>query len=645
MKFSTRFAPVLLAAALAAQSPDASYKVDTISTPPHLDPQVGGIACFDDGRVAVCFHRGEVYVHDPKQESWTLFADGLHEPLGVVIEDERTLVVMQRPELTRLRDEDGDGRADSYETVCDAFGMSGNYHEFAFGPTRGPDGRYYVGLNVASNGAGIRDEVRGEFRQMGRPGRMYSCVPYRGWVIAIDPETGAMEPYASGFRSPDGISWGPDGNLWASDNQGDWLGTSKLFRVEKGGFHGHVSSLIWTEGWDRGDPLNLPLEELDVLRVRASVLFPQGIVANSPTQHCWIPDEPRYGALAGQMLVGEMNTSKILRILHDEVGGFLQGAAVTFLDSADAPDLPGGVHRMAFDPAGRLWTGHTALSWAGGNGIRRITFPAVMPMEVVSMQLREDGLALRFSHPLAAGAEPAPGDVALRSYWFNYHRPYGSDRMGEQAVAVAAVRVDDDRRGLFLELGGLRGGRVYELTLPELKAANGLKLTHGLIAYNLVVLPDGTLERPQFEPAEPAWQPDDAEPIALGGEPLTLQVEAAQAIVGAQVHNQHQGHRGSGYVDYQGPGDEFVAWKLAVAKAGRYRLQVRYALGGGTRQLVVQNGEQRLGRPLDCTSTGDWQSWGEVDTELRLPAGEIDLRLVAPGGVAPNVDEITLTRR
>ena len=41
---------------------------------------------------------------------------------------------VQRGELTRLIDTDGDDRADRYETVCDSWGVSGNYHEFAFGP-------------------------------------------------------------------------------------------------------------------------------------------------------------------------------------------------------------------------------------------------------------------------------------------------------------------------------------------------------------------------------------------------------------------------------------------------------------------------------------------------------------------------------
>ena len=89
--------------------------------------------------------------------------------------------------LTRLTDTNGDGVADRYETVSDQFGLSGNYHEFAFGPVRDAKGNLYIGLNTASNGAGIREKLRGDYNPLGRPGRMYACVPYRGWVIQITP--------------------------------------------------------------------------------------------------------------------------------------------------------------------------------------------------------------------------------------------------------------------------------------------------------------------------------------------------------------------------------------------------------------------------------------------------------------------------
>ena len=51
--------------------------------------------------------------------------EGVPEPL-----DRDDILVMQRPELTRLTDTRGYGVADRYETVAADFGFSGNYHEY-----------------------------------------------------------------------------------------------------------------------------------------------------------------------------------------------------------------------------------------------------------------------------------------------------------------------------------------------------------------------------------------------------------------------------------------------------------------------------------------------------------------------------------
>ncbi|WP_332369419.1 hypothetical protein [Spirosoma telluris] len=150
------------------------YEVETIPTPPGLVAETGGLSFLPDGRMAACFHRGEVMLYNPKTKTWKLFAEGLHDPLGVIAINNRELLVIQRPELTRLTDINGDGLADNYETVTDQFGMSGNYHEFAFGPVRDKKGNLYISLNTASNGAGIRDEVRGSMMDLGDRG---VCMP------------------------------------------------------------------------------------------------------------------------------------------------------------------------------------------------------------------------------------------------------------------------------------------------------------------------------------------------------------------------------------------------------------------------------------------------------------------------------------
>jgi hypothetical protein len=129
---------------------------------------------------------------------WTVFATGLHDPLGVVAISDREMLVAQRPEITRLRDSDGDGKADVFETVTDEFGMSGNYAEFTHGPIRDAQGNLYFSLNTASNNGPVRPIIRGDYSPRGRIGRMFSAVPYRGWVMKVTPDGRTI----TGGRSP-----------------------------------------------------------------------------------------------------------------------------------------------------------------------------------------------------------------------------------------------------------------------------------------------------------------------------------------------------------------------------------------------------------------------------------------------------------
>ena len=89
--------------------------------------------------------------------------------------------------MTRLVDTDGDDRADRYETYSDGWGVSGNYHEFAFGPEADGEGRLWVTLNVGFCGS------------LGK-----SIVPWRGWALIIEDD-GSVTPVCGGLRSPNGL--------------------------------------------------------------------------------------------------------------------------------------------------------------------------------------------------------------------------------------------------------------------------------------------------------------------------------------------------------------------------------------------------------------------------------------------------------
>jgi glucose/arabinose dehydrogenase len=472
-------------AALAQPAADSAcnyYRIENIPVPKGLLAEVGGMDFMPDGRLVASFHRGEVLTYQPAAREWKVFAEGLHDPLGLVARDNGEILVMQRPELTRLRDTDGDGRADLYETVTDRFGLSGNYHEFNFGPVPDRNGDYFVSFNLASGLGGTFSEVRGTFDSLGRPGRMYSCVPYRGWVMKVDRQ-GNLTPWAMGFRSPNGLGFDGQGNLYVTDNQGDWLGTSKLYHVQKDNFYGHPSSLVWKEGFPDVNPLNMPVATLDEMRTEAAVLFPHGIMANSPTQPVCDTTGGKFGPFAGQLLIGEMNQHRILRVMLETVDGQVQGACVPFFDNCG---LRLGNNRMVFGPDGSLWIGqNNHEAWTGDEGLQRITWTGNVPMEVQEMHLTKKGFELVFTRPLDPKQAADPAAYAFKHYYYAYHQAYGSKQFDAQPVPVKQAKVSRDGRRVTLQLDGLKTGYVYELNLKGVQSAEGKPVLNPLVCYTL----------------------------------------------------------------------------------------------------------------------------------------------------------------
>lgn len=493
----TSLSLLVLSSALSLGDPwTDTFSIESVPLPAGYDHQIGGIDAMPNGNLAMCLHRGEILIYNPTTEQWTKFAEGLHEPLGLLAESDSSMLVMQRPELTRIKDTDGDGVADSYETVFDSFGMTGNYHEFAFGPARDAQGNLYVSLNVASNGAGVRKEVRGKWsdiglarefmlngpdwrKHKGKAGRMYSRTPYRGWVMKVSPD-GKWEPFASGFRSPEGLGFDAEGRLLVTDNQGDWLGTSKVHHVRKGHFHGHPASLVWNEGWTR-EPLNVPLKELDEMRTPAMGLLPQGELANSPTEPRMIP-KGMFGPLEGQVLIGEMNQNNLVRFLPDSIGEISQGAAIPFLRCAK---LGRGNHRLTFTKDGSLWVGKTHLSWAGAEGLLRIRLKKDQEdfLAVNSVRQNKGGFVLGFTQPV----DPATiKGLKVHQHTYTYSARYGSPKVDHKAVAHSLKQGSDDARTWELKVPDLKEGYVVTISLGAVKAKNGKALLGDKIYYTLL---------------------------------------------------------------------------------------------------------------------------------------------------------------
>jgi glucose/arabinose dehydrogenase len=468
------------------EEPKTAYGVESIPMPDGLTEETGAIEFLPDGRLVACFLRGEVMIYTPKSRTWKLFADGLHEPLGISVVSNSEFLIMQRPELTRIKDTDGDGRADVYETMTDDFGVSGNYHEYNYGPLKNTDGSFFVAFNTASYRGKVMKKVRGAKDTLAKDykAQMFSPVAYRGWVMQLTPD-GKLLPYASGFRSPNGLCFDLNGNLFATDNQGDWVGTTPLYHVEKGKFYGHPGSLVWEKNWNRGDPYMILPQELDKMRTRASVLFPHNIIANSLTQPVCDATKGKFGPFEGQLFIGEMNEGKIVRVMLEEVGGEIQGACTPFLTGQG---LRKGNNRLAFAPDGSLWVGQAAHGWPGDRGIQRIVYSGKLPVEIKTMSLTATGFDLTFTQPLDAQTAGELSNYQFRHYFYEYHKAYGSDQFDVQNVTPSGIQLSADLKKVSLTLPPLKKGYIYELKLANIQAKTGEPLANTTICYTVNAL-------------------------------------------------------------------------------------------------------------------------------------------------------------
>ena len=234
---------------------DSSYSVQPYPTPPGIVCEVTGVDYSEDGTLYICTRRGDVWAQ--KNGDWKRFAYGLHEPMGLLA-GPSFAIVSQRPELTRLVDEDEDGTADRYETICDQIAMEANFHQYNYGLVKG---------KIAGNLYGILS-CSGLSKPDGSPASAngFSPIPYRMWSYQITP-SGEFRPWSSGLRTANGIGKSPQGELFAADNQGDWVATSMLHHLEEGDFHGHPAALRWDQDFPYPkDPESAPIGLLEKMR-------------------------------------------------------------------------------------------------------------------------------------------------------------------------------------------------------------------------------------------------------------------------------------------------------------------------------------------------------------------------------------------
>jgi mono/diheme cytochrome c family protein len=524
-----------------------TYEIEEISLPEGMSPELSGVTFTPAGKLVVVNRQGEVWIREGAgAESWRRFAFGLHEPLGVLAAAENEILVTQRPELTRVLDTDGDGEADRYETVNDDWSVTDNWHEFTFGLHRDRAGDFILSTGLPDVAGPINERFPREPLHLEKVHQEAKPSPgrYEGWVMKVNRE-GVMTPLASGFRAAAGVGVSPEGDLFVTDQQGDYIATSTLVHVQPGKFYGHPASLKWREDYE--GPMTL--EQLAQMRSPEAVALPHGAMGGSPGEPVWDTTSGKFGPFSGQVFIGDF-TKLISRVFLEKIGGEYQGACFPFIRDAvglaaiqansgannltipagsdglkhfrDVPPRTGtplrpGNMRMAFAPDGSLYVAQTTRGWGKGDGLQRIVWSKKTPVEIEKMELTEDGFRLTFTEAMNAAQLEQVGSYQIGRFRYLY-LPRGSPRTDESKANIEGLRVAADHRSVELVLGDLEPGFIYELELLSLESAAGKPVENPLAFYTLTRLLDGrTFTGPISSPLLAPVARTDAAPDSEAG--------------------------------------------------------------------------------------------------------------------------------
>lgn len=412
-----------------------------------------GLALAADGTIFVATRTAGIW--RLSKNEWQLFAEGPFDSLGIVLEDKkgRSVVVGQKAELTRITDVDGDGVADEFATLFDAHSFHGNYHAYMHGPVRGADGAYYIAINLAHANDDSTYKAGGEF--MGTTGG------FSGWAFRVEPN-GTFTPWAHGLRSPAGLAVGPDGRLFYTENQGEYVGTSRLFGLERDRFYGHPASLVDLPGLTPESP-EIAWTNVAATRTRPIVLFPHNRVANSPGHPVWDTTRGKFGVFAGQMLIGDQTQSNLLRVTTERVDGIEQGSVMPFMQG-----LASGAMRPLFLEDGSLLLGQTGRGWHAKGGhvasLQRIWWDGrTVPAAIRTMRVTPSGFRLELTRPLAASVanEQLARASKLRSWVYRDAPDYGSDELDAREEPIVALVASTDRKKISISLASLEQTLVH----------------------------------------------------------------------------------------------------------------------------------------------------------------------------------------
>lgn len=388
---------------------------------------------------------------------WHRIATGLFQPLGVKYHN-GAIYVGCRDQIVVLRDLNGDGETDFYESFNSDHQVTEHFHEFAMGLQTDDDGNFY-------------------YAKSARHART-ALIPQHGTLIRVSPDGSESEIIANGFRAANGVLLNPDGSFIVTDQEGHWNPMNRVNWVEEGGFYGNMYGY------------GAPADSSDEAMIQPLLWIDQKY-DRSPAELLWA-DSDRWGPLNGSLLSLSYGYGKIFVIMPQMFGETKQAGMVEL----PVPQFPTGIMRGRFNPKdGQLYTlGMSA--WATNQmiqvgGLYRVRYtgqPLHLPVE---MKATTAGVQLTFAERLDKARAENPSTYTITTWDLKRTRNYGSRRYNTQELSIDTITLADDGKTVLLHMPDAQPTWIMEIKY-DLQSDAG-KSFDGIVQSTIYALEDMSL--------------------------------------------------------------------------------------------------------------------------------------------------------
>lgn len=454
------------------------FRGERLPLPPTIMPT--GLTWRPDGRLIFASLRGQILEAfdsdgDGAADRVTVLADGLPSPYGAHAGPDYVDVSVKYG-LLRLRGAAPAGK--QVEVIASGWGYTKDYHDWAVGLPRNARGEYFLGIPCQQD---KRSLVAARYH-----GNVLRLLPRQ--PTPDNPRLFALEPISAGHRFPTGLALDRSGELFVTDNQGNYNPFNELNHVRPGVYFGFINAL------DRGKPVPpVTPPAIDIPHPWTRSVNGIGFLDTPKALRAKLGRDV-FGPLEGQLIGCEYDTRRLVRMSLQRVGDTFQGATYPL---SIPPDDPAkgflGPVVCGVSPQGDLYVGSIRDSgWGAGNNVGEVVrihvAPEQLPCGIAEVRATRDGFTLDFFRPVDRTLAEQTASYAIESYRREVTPAYYNPDRDRRTEKVSAVTVAPDGRRVTLRFAEMRPGFMYEFRVRNL-APGGAEFYPAEAYYTLRVLP------------------------------------------------------------------------------------------------------------------------------------------------------------